>query len=167
VTARPTSPTASCASPQGAKQRACFLDGHGEPDPFSMESHDHLEGAPGHTHGLGAQYVLHERHGMAKARHSLEAMNYDVEKVLLVRGGDVLAHCSLLLVAGPKAPLAPAEVAAVRAYLAAGGNAFFMLDPFRAHRARARGPGVRRGGGRYDRDRRGRATSGPTSPPPP
>jgi len=115
---------------QGAKQRACFLDGHGEPDPFSMESHDHLEGAPGHTHGLGAQYVLHERHGMAKARHSLEAMNYDVEKVLLVRGGDVLAHCSLLLVAGPKAPLLPPEVAAVRAYLAAGGNAFFMLDPF-------------------------------------
>jgi len=115
---------------QGAKQRACFLDGHGEPDPFSMESHDHLEGAPGHTHGLGAQYVLHERHGMAKARHSLEAMNYDVEKVLLVRGGDALSRCSLLVVAGPKAVLLPSEVAAVRAYLAAGGNAFFMLDPF-------------------------------------
>jgi len=115
---------------QGAKQRACFLDGHGEPDPFSMESHDHLEGAPGHTHGLGAQYVLHERHGMAKARHSLEAMNYDVEKVLLVRGGDALSRCSLLVVAGPKAVLLPSELAAVRAYLAAGGNAFFMLDPF-------------------------------------
>jgi len=115
---------------QGAKQLACFLDGHGEPDPFSMESHDHLEGAPGHTHGLGAQYVLHERHGMAKARHSLEAMNYDVEKVLLVRGGDALSRCALLVVAGPKAALLPPEVAAVRAYLAAGGNAFFMLDPF-------------------------------------
>ncbi|PYM32133.1 MAG: hypothetical protein DME17_21200 [Candidatus Rokuibacteriota bacterium] len=115
---------------QGAKQLACFLDGHGEPDPFSMESHDHLEGAPGHTHGLGAQYVLHERHGMAKARHSLEVMNYDVEKVLLVRGGDLLSRCSLLVVAGPKAALLPPEVAAVRAYLAAGGNAFFMLDPF-------------------------------------
>src|SRR5437016_7385433 len=115
---------------QGAKQLACFLDGHGQPDPFSMESHDHLEGAPGHTHGLGAQYVLHERHGMAKARHSLEVMNYDVEKVLLVRGGDLLSRCSLLVVAGPKAALLPPEVAAVRAYLAAGGNAFFMLDPF-------------------------------------
>src|SRR2546421_2042236 len=80
----------------------CFLDGHGEPDPFSMESHDHLEGAPGHTHGLGAKYVLHDRHGMAKARHSLEAMNYDVEKVLLVRGGDLLSRCSLLVVAGPE-----------------------------------------------------------------
>ena len=59
---------------RGKKQLVCFLDGHGEPDPFSMESHDHLEGAPGHSHGLGAQYVLHERHGMAKARHGLEAM---------------------------------------------------------------------------------------------
>ena len=56
----------------------CFLDGHGEPDPFSLESHDHLEGAPGHTHGLGAKYVLHERHGMAKARHALETLNYKV-----------------------------------------------------------------------------------------
>src|SRR5205807_1698280 len=57
-------------------------------------------------------------------------MNYDVEKVLLVRGGDLLSRCSLLVVAGPKAALLPPEVAAVRAYLAAGGNAFFMLDPF-------------------------------------
>jgi ABC-type uncharacterized transport system involved in gliding motility auxiliary subunit len=115
---------------QGAKQLVCFLDGHGEPDPFSMESHDHLEGAPGHSHGLGARYVLHELHGMAKARHSLEAMNYNVEKVLLVRGADVLSRCSLLVVAGPKAALLPPEVAAVRAYLSAGGSAFFMLDPF-------------------------------------
>ncbi len=115
---------------QGAKQLVCFLDGHNEPDPFSMQSHDHLEGAPGHTHGLGAQYVLHERHGMAKARHSLETMNYSVEKVLLVRGADALSRCSVLVVAGPKATLLPAEVSAVRAYLSAGGNAFFMLDPF-------------------------------------
>ena len=32
---------------QGATQLVCFLDGHGEPDPFSLESHDHMEGAPG------------------------------------------------------------------------------------------------------------------------
>src|SRR5438874_1276678 len=111
-------------------QPVCFLDGHGEPDPFSMESHDHLEGAPGHTHGLGAKYVLHERHGMAKARHSLENLNYKVEKVSLMRRGDGLSRCAVLVVAGPKVALLPAEVAAVRAYLWRGGNAFFMLDPF-------------------------------------
>jgi ABC-type uncharacterized transport system involved in gliding motility auxiliary subunit len=115
---------------QGAKQVVCFIDGHREPDPFSIESHDHLEGAPGHSHGLGAQYVLHERHGIAKARHALETINYTVEKVSLVQGADALSGCAVLVVAGPKVALLPAEVAAVRAYLSAGGNAFFMLDPF-------------------------------------
>jgi ABC-type uncharacterized transport system involved in gliding motility auxiliary subunit len=115
---------------QAATQRVCFLDGHGEPDPFSLESHDHLEGAPGHTHGLGAKYVLHERHGMAKARHALETLNYKVDKVLLLQRADVLTGCAVLVVAGPKAALLPAEVTAVSAYLRAGGNALFMLDPF-------------------------------------
>jgi hypothetical protein len=115
---------------QSATQRLCFLDGHGEPDPFSMESHDHMEGAPGHSHGLGAKYVLHERHGMAKARHALETLNYEVRKVSLLQGDDGLRGCAVLVVAGPRLPLLPAEVAAVRAYLAEGGNAFFMLDPF-------------------------------------
>jgi ABC-type uncharacterized transport system involved in gliding motility auxiliary subunit len=115
---------------QGTRQLVCFLDGHREADPFSIETHDHLEGSPGHSHGLGAQYVLHERHGIAKARQALENLSYKVEKVSLVQGGDVLAGCTVLVVAGPKVPLIPPEVAAVRAYLAAGGDALFMLDPF-------------------------------------
>jgi ABC-type uncharacterized transport system involved in gliding motility auxiliary subunit len=115
---------------QGARQLICFLDGHGEPDPFSMEAHDHLEGTAGHSHGLGANYVLHERHGMAKARHGLETLNYAVEKVSLVQGADVLSRCAVLVVAGPKVALLPTEVALVRSYLMAGHNAFFMLDPF-------------------------------------
>jgi hypothetical protein len=63
---------------RGMQQVVCFLDGHNEPDPFSLETHDHAEGSAGHSHGLGTQTVLHERHGMAKARHGLEAMNYSV-----------------------------------------------------------------------------------------
>ena len=115
---------------QAATQRVCFLDGHGEPDPFSLESHDHLEGAAGHSHGLGVKYVLHERHGMAKARSALETLNYRVEKVLLLRQTAGLGDCALLVVAGPKVALLPAEVAAVSAYLAGGGHALFMLEPF-------------------------------------
>jgi ABC-type uncharacterized transport system involved in gliding motility auxiliary subunit len=111
-------------------QRVCFLDGHGEPDPFSLESHDHLEGAPGHSHGLGARYVLHERHGMAKARHALETLNYRVEKILLLKQATALAGCAVLVVPGPKTALLPMEATAIREYLAAGGNALFMLDPF-------------------------------------
>jgi len=111
-------------------QRVCFLDGHGEPDPFSLESHDHLEGAAGHSHGLGVNYVLHERHGMAKARHALETLNYQVEKVSLMQRNVPLAGCAVLVVAGPKRPLLAVETTAVNEYLAGGGNAFFMLDPF-------------------------------------
>ena len=115
---------------QGATQLVCFLDGHGEPDPFSLESHDHMEGAPGHSHGLGAKYVLHERHGMAKARHALETMNYKVEKVLLLQRAGGLQGCGVLIVAGPKIALLPVEITAVGEYLAGGGKALFMLDPF-------------------------------------
>jgi hypothetical protein len=116
----------------GVQQTLCFLDGHREPDPFSQETHDHMEGAAGHSHGLGLQYVLHEQHGMAKARNALEVMNYKVEKIALMRSpsAEALSHCTLLVVAGPKLELLPPEVAAIRAFLAAGGNAFFMLDPF-------------------------------------
>src|SRR5262245_22415318 len=115
---------------QAATQRVCFLDGHGEPDPFSLESHDHQEGAPGHTHGLGAKYVLHERHGMAKARHALEPITYKVDKALVLQRSTGLTGCAVLVVAGPKLALLPMEVDAVHAYLAGGGNALFMLDPF-------------------------------------
>ena len=115
---------------RSATQLLCFLDGHGEPDPFSLESHDHLEGSPGHSHGLGAKYVLHERHGMAKARGALEILNYKVEKTLLLQRTNGLEACAVLVVAGPKLPLLPREIDAVAHFLAQGGNALFMLDPF-------------------------------------
>ncbi|MEO8159334.1 MAG: GldG family protein [Betaproteobacteria bacterium] len=115
---------------QGVQQKVCFLDGHGEPDPFSLESHDHSEGNPGHSHGLGSKVVLHERHGIAKARHGLETLNYVVEKISLLQGVNTLSSCAVLVVAGPRSPLLDAEIKAIDGYLAHGGNAFFMLDPF-------------------------------------
>ena len=116
---------------QGVQQTVCFLDGHGEPDPYSLESHDHSEGNPGHSHGLGSKVVLHERHGIAKARLGLETLNYAVEKIsLLQKGGDRLSHCAVLVIAGPKTALLANEVNAIDRFLAEGGNAFFMLDPF-------------------------------------
>lgn len=115
---------------QGVQQVVCFLEGHGEPDPFSLESHDHTEGNAGHSHGLGSKLVLHERHGIAKARHGLESMNYVVQKVALLRGGQDLSTCAVLVVAGPKTALLASEVTAIDKYLVDGGNALFMLDPF-------------------------------------
>ena len=115
---------------QGKQQVACFLEGHGEPDPFSLESHDHTEGAAGHSHGLEQKIVTHEKHGMAKARGALEAMNYLVEKVALTRSDTDLARCSLLIVAGPTLPLLAGELKTIDSYLDNGGNALFLLDPF-------------------------------------
>lgn len=117
---------------QGARQQVCFLDGHNEADAFSLESHDHMEGSagPDHSHGLGAKFVLHERHGLAKARSSLETLNYTASKLSLTRSGHQLERCALLVAAGPKTRLLPREVDDIRAYLSAGGNALFMLDPF-------------------------------------
>lgn len=115
---------------QGKQQVACFLDGHGEPDPFSLESHDHTEGDAGHSHGLETKLVQHERHGMAKARGSLEAMNYVVEKISLLGGSADLSRCSVLLVIGPSTPLLDREIAVIERFLIDGGNAMFLLDPF-------------------------------------
>jgi ABC-type uncharacterized transport system involved in gliding motility auxiliary subunit len=50
--------------------------------------------------------------------------------VTLPQGPDALAGCAVLVVAGPKAALLPQEIAAIRAYLEAGGHGLFMLDPF-------------------------------------
>ena len=115
---------------QAKQQIACFVDGHGEPDPFSLESHDHMEGDAGHSHGLETKFVQHERHGMAKARGGLEAMNYVVEKVSLLKTDAELSRCAVLIVAGPQSPLLDAELRSIDRYLDEGGNAMFMIDPF-------------------------------------
>jgi hypothetical protein len=115
---------------QAKQQIACFVDGHGEPDPFSLESHDHMEGDAGHSHGLETKFVQHERHGMAKARGGLEAMNYVVEKVSLLKADAELSRCAVLIVAGPQSPLLDAELRSIDRYLDEGGNAMFMIDPF-------------------------------------
>jgi len=116
----------------GVTQKVCFLDGHREPDPFSLETHDHMEGGAGHTHGLGAIYEMHQQHGMAKARNALETLNYTVEKISLSQSSsaETLSRCSLLVIAGPKLGLLPVEISAIERFLAAGGNGFFLLDPF-------------------------------------
>ena len=66
--------------------------------------------------------MVHERHGMAKARNSLEAMNYSVEKVALSQTGVTLGNCAVLVVAGPQSPLLPTEVDAVQKYIEAAAT---------------------------------------------
>jgi ABC-type uncharacterized transport system involved in gliding motility auxiliary subunit len=89
-----------------------------------------VEGDSGHAHGLGTQYVLHERHGMAKLRNSLESMNYVVSKITLAQGGDIDETCAVFVVAGPQTPLLKSEIQWIDQYIEDGNNALFMLDPF-------------------------------------
>src|SRR2546425_9341640 len=98
--------------------------------PYTTLFRSHMEGAPGHTHGLGAKYVLHERHGIGKARHGLENLNYKVEKVALLQGGDPLSRCAVLVVAGPEVALLSMGGGGGGAYLPQSGKPVFMPRPF-------------------------------------
>ncbi|MFQ5785404.1 MAG: GldG family protein [Alphaproteobacteria bacterium] len=116
-----------------AAQRICFTDGHVESDPFSIKTHDHFEGSMGqkHRHGTGGRRLeVHERHGMGMARDALETLGYEVAKVLLVKGPDQLAGCSVVVVASPQKPFRAVEVDQLRAFLARGGAGVFLIEPF-------------------------------------
>ncbi len=117
---------------QAKQQTLCFLEGHAESDPFSLEHHDHFEapGETGHSHGLDTKVVLHERHGMGKARNGLESMNYKVRSVRLLDSEQNIDTCAVLIVAGPQMSLRPREIKVIETFLENGGNALFMLDPF-------------------------------------
>jgi ABC-type uncharacterized transport system involved in gliding motility auxiliary subunit len=113
--------------------RVCFTDGHVESNPMSLQSHDHFEqGGAGHGHDHasgGRPLTLHERHGMGMARNALEVLGYTVEQRKLVQGPDALAGCSVVVVASPQAPFAPAEAAQLGNWLDAGKPALFLLEP--------------------------------------
>ncbi|MCS6926966.1 MAG: GldG family protein [Candidatus Binatia bacterium] len=85
-----------------------FLVGHGENDPGDAE----------------------ERAGYGVVRQVLETENYRVRPLPLFRTKTVPPDADLLIISGPKDELAPEELDALSAYLQAGGNAIFMLDPY-------------------------------------
>jgi len=85
-----------------------FLIGHGENDPIDAE----------------------ERTGYGVLRQVLETENYRVRPLPLQQAGAVPPDADLVIVSGPKDEISPAELEALSAYFAAGGNALFMLDPY-------------------------------------
>jgi len=84
-----------------------FLEGHGERDP---------QGAANFDLGYWGEH--------------LRSQGLLVEPLNLAQAGSAIpADTSVLVIAGPRLPLTPAENAAVRAYVAAGGNLLWLLDP--------------------------------------
>lgn len=85
----------------------CWSVGHGEPDPDDEVT----------DRGLGALRVELERLDHTVVRQRLAQQPID-------------RACQLLLVARPEIDLRPYELEAIAAYVAEGGRAWFMLDPF-------------------------------------
>ncbi|MCX6549442.1 MAG: Gldg family protein [Acidobacteria bacterium] len=90
----------------GSLKKVYFLQGHGEHDPGSAE-----------------------RSGYAVVKGALERENYSVERLPLIQRGAVPADATVVVVAGPTADLLAPEVAALTAYLDAGGKLFLLVDP--------------------------------------
>ncbi|MEA2854864.1 MAG: gliding motility-associatede transport system auxiliary component [Rhodospirillaceae bacterium] len=107
----------------------CFLEGHGEFAMDGFEFHTHLEGISDHSHGDASSQIIETAgHGVGRLRRVLEAQGYATAKLLLATTGAVPGDCTVVLVANPRTTFLPAESAALRTYLAAGGSALFMLD---------------------------------------
>jgi len=107
----------------------CFLEGHGEFSIEGFEFHTHLEGVTDHSHGEASSHVIQTAgHGIGRLRRALEAQGYSTRKLVLATTSAVPADCTLLLAANPRTTFLPAESAALRSYLAAGGSALLLLD---------------------------------------
>ena len=62
----------------------------------------------------------------------MDKANYEVKELLLAREAKVPDDAAVVIVPGPKTDLFPQEIAALDAYIARGGKAFFMAAPFQA-----------------------------------
>ena len=107
----------------------CFLEGHGEFSMDGFEFHTHLEGAADHSHGEASSHIIETAgHGVGRLRRVLEAQGYATRKLVLATAGAVPGDCTVLIAANPRTTFLPAESAALRSYLAGGGNVLLMLD---------------------------------------
>lgn len=76
--------------------------------------------------------------GLSQFKELLKRDNLEAQATSLLRG-EVPADCDLLVVAGPKAPFAEPERAAIEAYLERGGRLLLLLDPLLGMAQRASG----------------------------
>jgi ABC-type uncharacterized transport system involved in gliding motility auxiliary subunit len=83
--------------------------------------------------GHGEREVTNtEKAGFSQARDQMDKANYEVKELLLAREPKVPDDAAVVIVPGPKTDLFPQEIAALDAYIARGGKAFFMATPFSA-----------------------------------
>ncbi len=90
----------------GRQHKIYFVEGHGERTP------DVTDGG-----------------GYSSIASALTAENFTHEKLVLAQNKEVPADASVLVVAGPKTDVFPAELDMIKRYLAKGGKILFMFDP--------------------------------------
>lgn len=91
---------------QGRQHKVYFVQGHGEKSPDTAD-----------------------RTGYSTISQALASDNFSFDKVVLAQQQAVPADASVLIIAGPKTDLFPAEIEMLKAFLARGGKVLFMLDP--------------------------------------
>jgi len=92
-----------------------FLMGHGENDPFMPTYLETFRANP-------KSYRL--------AKEALEERIWKVKELYLVKENRVPDDASMLIASGPEVEIPQEEVQAIVEYIAKGGRAFFLLDPF-------------------------------------
>ncbi|MEM5786889.1 MAG: GldG family protein [Syntrophobacteraceae bacterium] len=88
------------------QKKIYFLSGHGE-------------------HSFKAS----EKDGYSAAKTALESNYYAVSEFNLLQQPDVPSDAAVVVIAGPKKPLAEHEQQVLRSYLDRGGKVFLMIDP--------------------------------------
>ncbi len=88
------------------KKTVYFLTGHGEKDLDITASE-----------------------GLSLLKESLENMNYDVEKLVLIQQSGVPSDASVVVVCGPEKPLLEKEEELLKEYVERGGRLMVQVDP--------------------------------------
>jgi ABC-type uncharacterized transport system involved in gliding motility auxiliary subunit len=90
----------------GQAKKVYFTQGHGEKDPAASD-----------------------RAGYSTITDALKQDNFAVETLLLVTQKTVPDDATIVVIAGPATDFFPAEIEALKAYVAKGGKVLVMLDP--------------------------------------
>ena len=107
----------------------CFMEGHTEYPIDNFEFHTHFEGLAGHSHGEGGSgVVLMKGHGAGRLRRALEAVGYDVRKIVTAALPAIPPACAAVVDLNPRTTYLPGESEALAAYLAGGGAALLAYD---------------------------------------
>jgi hypothetical protein len=107
----------------------CFIEGHNEYPIDNFEFHTHFEGLAGHSHGEGGSgVVLMKGHGAGRMRRALEAVGYDVRKIVTATLTAIPSDCAAVVDLNPRTTYLPGESEALGAYLAGGGAALLAYD---------------------------------------